>query len=207
MADTVAITAGAGTVIGTDEVTIGGTTQHVQRVKLVDGTDGGSELLGGTAARGLYVDQRSKVVRLQVTPVVSTTPAYTAKDAVGSQMTFANAVRATGGSGTIMAVQIEDKGQQRIATDLVLFDRSITAATDNAIFAPTDAELAFCIGVIPILAADYYDFSTNSVASQKGVNLPFVLSGTDLFAQLVTRGTPTYTSVNDIVVTLTIQQD
>lgn len=55
MADTVPITAGSGTTIGTDEVTIGGTLQHVQRVKLVDGADGGTALIGGTA-NGLYVD-------------------------------------------------------------------------------------------------------------------------------------------------------
>lgn len=54
MADTVAITAGTGTTIGTDEVTIGGTLQHVQRVKLVDGTDGGTALISGDA-NGLNV--------------------------------------------------------------------------------------------------------------------------------------------------------
>lgn len=56
MADGVPITAGAGTTIGTDEVTIGGTLQHVQRVKLVDGTDGGTDAIPGTAANGLDVD-------------------------------------------------------------------------------------------------------------------------------------------------------
>lgn len=56
MADTVPITAGSGTVIGTDEVTIGGAPQHVQRVKLVDGTDGGTGLIAGDATNGLDVD-------------------------------------------------------------------------------------------------------------------------------------------------------
>lgn len=56
MADTVAITAGSGTTIGTDEVTIGGTLQHVQRIKLVDGADGGTALIGGDATNGLDVD-------------------------------------------------------------------------------------------------------------------------------------------------------
>jgi hypothetical protein len=46
----------ASSVIGTDEVTIGAVAQHVQRVKLVDGTDGGTDLLAGTAANGLKVD-------------------------------------------------------------------------------------------------------------------------------------------------------
>lgn len=56
MADTVPITAGTGTTIGTDEVSIGGTLQHVQRVKLVDGADGGTGLIGGDATNGLDVD-------------------------------------------------------------------------------------------------------------------------------------------------------
>lgn len=56
MADTVPITAGSGTTIGTDEVTIGGTLQHVQRMKLVDGADGGTGLIGGDATNGLDVD-------------------------------------------------------------------------------------------------------------------------------------------------------
>lgn len=42
MADTVNITPGTGAVIGTDEVTIGGVLQHVQRTKLIDGSDGGT---------------------------------------------------------------------------------------------------------------------------------------------------------------------
>ncbi|MBA2704914.1 MAG: hypothetical protein H0U60_13815 [Blastocatellia bacterium] len=56
MADNVPITAGSGTTIGTDEVTIGGILQHVQRIKLVDGADGGTGLIGGDATNGLDVD-------------------------------------------------------------------------------------------------------------------------------------------------------
>lgn len=40
MADNVAITAGAGTVVGTDEVTIATVPVQVQYVKILDGTDG-----------------------------------------------------------------------------------------------------------------------------------------------------------------------
>lgn len=204
MTDTIQITAGSGTVVGTDEVTIGATAQHVQRVKLVDGADGGTDLLAGSAARGLTVDPRLKVVRLQVTPTISTAPAYTAKDAVGGLMTFANAARASGGTIWIDRVQVVDKGQQMAALDLVLFDRSITAPTDNAVFAPTDTEAGYAVAAIPIY--DYRDLSTNSVADRP-VGLEAVLNGTDLFGVLVARGTPTYTSTADLVVSLTIAQD
>lgn len=203
MADGVAISAGTGTTIATDDL---GATGHVQWMKLRDGTDGGTEVIPGTTARGLSVDPRLKVVRLSVTPTVSTTPAYTAKDAVGGLLTFTGAARAAGGTIRIEAAQVVDKGQQMKDLDLVLFDRTITAPTDNAIFAPSDAELAFCVGVVPIFAGSYSDLSTNSVASVTS-GLTAVLNGSDLFGVLVARGTPTYTSTTDLVVTLSIAQD
>lgn len=207
MADTVPITAGAGTTVGTDEVTIGATSQHIQRVKLVDGTDGGTDLLPGSAARGLAVDPRSKVVRLQVTPTVSTSPAYTAVDAIGGLMTFSNAARASGASVVVDAVQLVDKGQQLKDVDLFLFDRSIIAPTDNAVFDPTDTELGYVVGVVNIAPADYKSLNDNAVAHRGALGIAAVLNGTDLFGVLVARGTPTYASTSDIVVTLTVLQD
>lgn len=61
MADTISVTPGSGAVVGTDEVTIGGTLQHVQRVKLVDGTDGGTALIPGDATLGLAVKPSGNV--------------------------------------------------------------------------------------------------------------------------------------------------
>lgn len=213
MADNTTLgTMSGGDVIADDDV--GGV--KYQRVKLTPGPDGsaghdvgGRDVDGGTSNAALFVDNRAKVVRIAVTPTISTSPAYSVKDAVGGLMTFSNAVRASGGSCLIQALQIVDKDNtpQDSALDLVLFDRSITAPTDNAIFAPSDAEAANCVGIIPVLAADYGDFSVNSIASRFGLGLEVVLNGTDLFGVLVARGTPTYSSTTDLVVTLTIIQD
>mgnify|MGYP001600632907 CR=1 FL=1 len=52
MADNVAVTAGSGTTIATDDVA----GVHYQRVKLVDGTLEGTGAIGGDAANGLDVD-------------------------------------------------------------------------------------------------------------------------------------------------------
>ncbi len=203
MADNVDITPGTGKTVATDDV---GGVQY-QRVKLTLGTDGVATAdADGTAARGQYVDPRLKVVRLSVTPTISTS-IYAAKDAVGALMTFSNAVRSSGGTCRLEAVQIVDKGQQMRDLDLVLFDRTITAPTDNAIFAPTDAEMANCIGGVSFGAGFYMDFSTNSVAVVNNVGLEVVLNGTDLFGVLVARATPTYTSTSDLIVILTLTQD
>ncbi len=52
MADNVAITAGSGTTIATDDIS----GVHYQRVKLVDGTLDGTGAIGGDATNGLDVD-------------------------------------------------------------------------------------------------------------------------------------------------------
>lgn len=179
MADNVDITAGTGTSISTNDAS----GAHVQRVH-------------GT------VEQ----VRLAVTPTISTS-AYAAKDAIGGILTFANAARWSGGTGTIVGVTIIDKDQELANIDLILFDQTIAGTvTDNSPFDPTDADLANCVGVVSIGSGFYADFSDNSVA-HVNVAHPFVLAGTSLFGALVSRGTPTYTGTSDIIVILTIAQD
>jgi len=143
--------------------------------------------------------------RITVQPVVSTTPAYTAKDAVGGKLTFANAARSSGGSITVQAVVVVDRSQQMPALELVLFDRDFTASNDNAAFDPTDADLAYCVGVVKI--GDWSDFSDNAVAVRTGIGLAAKLEGTDLYGQLVTRSTPTFVATTDIVVALHIVRD
>lgn len=154
-------------------------------------------------ADGNILDGRTRVIT--VSPTVSVSPAYTAKDAVGGLLTFASAVESASSAGTITSVSIVDKGQQMAALDLVLFNQTFTASTDNAIFAPSDADLLNSVGVIPISA--YHDFSTNSIGVARNVGLAVKLTGTSLFGQLVTRDTPTYTSTGDIQVTIAIKAD
>lgn len=144
-------------------------------------------------------------VRISQTPTVSTTPAYTAKDAVGGLLTFANAVRETGGTGVLMGVTVLDASLQMPSMELVLFDRTFTAAADNAIFSPSDADLANCLGVVAINS--WAAFEDNAIAQVSGVSLPIVLSGTSLFGQLLTRGTPTFVATSDISVFVTVLED
>ncbi len=190
------------TTVATDEIS----GVHFQKFKLFDATADSTNAMKVSTVGSAAVDPRPPMVRLSSTPSTSTTPAYTAKDAIGSLLTFSNAARTSGGSVAVEAVQIVDKGQQMSAIDLILFDRSITAPTDNAIFNPSDTEATYCVGGFQILGSDYADFSTNSIAALTDLELVCTLNGTDLFGVLVARGTPTYTSTTDIVVTLTVQQ-
>jgi len=147
-------------------------------------------------------------IEITQTPII-TAGAYAAGDAVGGLLTFANAVRAAGGQAVITKVVITDDAAQRVALDLVLFDRTFTATADNAPFDPSDADLANCIGYIDTAATDYANFVDNAVAAKlSGLRMPFpiALNGTSLFGQLVTRGAPTYAATDDLTVKLTIER-
>lgn len=146
------------------------------------------------------------------TTIVSQTPtitagAYSAKDAVGGLLTFANAVRATPLSGVLHAVTVIDDAAQAAELVLVLFNQTFTATADNAAFDPSDADLENCIGKIKIMATDYNAFADNAVAQVRSIGLPIKLVGTSLFGQLMCTGTPTYAATGDLTIKVHILRD
>lgn len=196
-----------------------GSGNHVQLVKLVQSANGartpidadtdGLEVKvtnASLAVTGSLAASSVDVARIQVTPTIST-GIYAAKDNVGGLMTFANAAAAGDDPIRVNAVHLVDKDQEMASFDLLLFRASITAPTDNAAFDPTDAELADYIGHIPIYAAHYADLNDNAVAVAPNPDRAWVtLAGTSLYGVLVSRGTPTYTSTSDLVVTLFVER-
>lgn len=153
-----------------------------------------------TDSEGHILDGRTRVST--VTPTISTS-AYATGDAVGGLLTFASVVESANSAATLDSIVVIDKDQELATFDLVLFDQTFTATADNAVFAPSDADLANCIGVVRV--SDYANFSTNSVATRTNVGLGIKLTGTSLFGQLVVRGTPTYTATSDITVKVAVR--
>lgn len=207
MADNVTLP-GTGVVVGADEVTIGGVAQQVQRVKLVDGTDGGTDLLPGTTARGLSVDPRPNVARIQVASAGLTTAstAYVSGDQVGTLLEFAGAARGSGGGGTVLSATLVDKAKVTGAVDLFLFDRSVTPAADNAANDFSDADMLFCLGVVrfpaPLVTA------SNSIATIEVSGLAIKANATSVFGALVTRsGHAFFGAAGDLVATLAVALD
>ena len=198
MADNIAITAGTGTTVATDD--IGGV--HFERVKLIHGADGTND--GDVATTNPLPIAGPGGIIIAVAPTV-TAGAYSAKDAVGGEITFANAVRASAGTAILNTVTIVDKSQAAAGLELWLFHTTITEAADNAAFDISDAELATCVGVVPISTADYYQIADNEVACVRGVGLEFKCAATSLFGQLKCTGTPTYASTSDLTVVLAIE--
>lgn len=242
MADNVAITAGAGTNIATDDVS----GAHFQKVKLAVGLADDATLIGhkeddahnsgdaGIMALGVRKDSalilagtdgdyapmildaqgRQWVrpapvqVRLSVTPTCDTS-IYASGDSLAGLITFANAARISGGSGIIQSIVLLDKtSAQRCAMDILFFDRSVTVAAANSALAMSDADMAYCLGVLSIgpYNTAWAGTPANSISTLINVGLPFVLNGTDLYAAVCVRATPTY-AANDIVITLGILQD
>lgn len=158
---------------------------------------------------GFLVRSSLLQVNISQTPTVSTSPAYTAGDALGGLLTFANAARLSGGSGLVQAITVMCKTPALVpALDLYLFNQTFTATSDNAAFAPSDGDMANCIGVIPISAwAAETASSLNSIATRFPLAFPFLLTGTSLFGQLVTRTAFTAAGTTDFVIGLAIVTD
>lgn len=212
MADNVNVTPGVGAAVRCDDV--GGV--YYQYVKLDAGGDGVAiPLIGGiqTVANSLPVAIASDQgvvpvigggIVIAQTPAI-TAGAYHAKDAVGGKLTFANAVRAAGKRGIIRSLRIVDKADVKAELELWLFDQDFGASADNAAFDPTDADLANCLGVIPVSTSDYFSANDNGVATFGNVGLLFQAVATSIYGQLKCVGTPTYASVSDLIVKVAIE--
>lgn len=138
---------------------------------------------------------------IQVTPTVSTTPAYTAGDQVGGIQTLTKAAYDVNRFCELAQLTITDKGGQSAALSILLFDQLPTvASSDNAALDITDAEIAAkAIGNITIASTDYVSTASNSVAC-KTFSLPIAsqTNGGNLYAVVKTTGTPTYASTTDL---------
>lgn len=148
------------------------------------------------------------VATVSVTPTVSTTPAYTAGDAVGGKMTFSNATRIAAYSGRIKSVIVVDQAKQAPILDLVIFnaDPSSTTVTDNSVLDVADGDMSKIVARVPLV--DWVQFNDNAACAVNNLSLDFNLaSGSSLYGALVTRGTPTFAATNDVIVTLVIEQD
>jgi len=144
-----------------------------------------------------------------VYPVLTVAGAYISGDYVGTSataMTFTNAVRVTGGSGVIESAVLIDKAVQSASLELWLFDTAPTPPADNAAWTISDGDVLQCIGIITFQT--YYASALNSVSIAKGLGITFNANAAtrDIYGCFVTRGTPTYASL-DLLCRLQILQD
>lgn len=191
--------------VGTSALPTGASTAAKQPALGTAGTASADVITVQGVASGTLLPVGGKQVNISATPTCSTS-AYTAGDAIGGLLTLANAARVSGGSGYVQGLSLMCKTPALLPIiELVLFNQTFTAIADNAAFNPSDADMANCIGVIPI--SQWSDYSLNSIASRFGLAFPFLLTGTSLFGQMVTRSAITLVSTTDLILGVQIVQD
>ena len=149
------------------------------------------------------------VVRLSGAQVGVDGNIYASGEGMGGKLTLSNAIRVAAGSGLLQSITIHDLSNQKGALDVIIFnaDPSGTTFTNNAALDVADADLIKIIGYVSIYASDYISFADNAVATKSGLAMPVdIAAGRDLYACVVSRGTPTYTA-NELGIVFGFLQD
>jgi len=205
--------------VASDELTINSTAVQVQRIKLVAGKDGtytgdvaGRNVDGDANASAIFVDARPSIARKQATSagLTTATTAYSLDDQLGTILSWTSAVRASGGTGLITGVQLLDKANVVGAVDLYLFNQSVTLQSDNAQADFSDADMMFCVSIVPLPApVRAKSSSPSNQLSAVSCAVPIECVGsTTLYGALVTRSGHTFFgAVGDLVVSLFIAAD
>ena len=133
--------------------------------------------------------------------------AYTSGDAIGTLQTLSGAFRVDQ-AGRVLECTVIDVDNQKADLDILLFQsNTLASGVNNAPFAPAEAELKEIVGVVSVTAADYVDVGTSAFA-QVDIELDLQLEASqNLFAQIVSRGTPTYSDTDNLEVRLIVLQD
>ena len=139
-------------------------------------------------------------------PISVSTTAYTANDAVGQLIKLDGAARGPIGCGAIVSVTVIDLSDQGAALALAIFDNIFTPTADNSAMAVSDADAVKCIGQLPILTTDYTDFGGFKIATVMNQWLGYQCVDGNLYAQLLTTGTPTY-AVGELYLRVTALMD
>lgn len=140
------------------------------------------------------------------------TIAYTAKDQIGTKLTFKNAVQNEVGAAKIISAKLVDTAQQLKRTKLLLFNEALSAPSatdtdDNAALIIVDADLDKFVGHIDFSSGTYTSLVDNAVAFVNGIDMGFELpTGSSLYGILQTLGTGVYASGQTLSVYLDISE-
>jgi hypothetical protein len=163
-------------------------------------TNGAGTLLASEAHIG---EVGGNAILVSPTVTVSTSPAYTAGDVVGSKLTLTNAARVSGGSAILDSITVLEKGSQAAALDILIFnaDPSGGTYTDNGAFTANDTDMGKCIARVHVASTDYVATGGYTSASLGGLGKVLVASGSaNLYAVVVTSGTPTYSATSSLAI-------
>ena len=138
--------------------------------------------------------------------LTTATTAYTDGDILGAELTFANAVGASGGYSYLVGAILGASGDVTGAVDLFLFDQTTTFGSDNGAPSISDADSDNIVGVIRFPPG--IDLGGVRVASVDSITVPIKCAVTSLFGRLVTRSGHTFfAAATDLRVTLFFEKE
>lgn len=165
--------------------------------------DAGAAVIGSLAASELHIGEvGGNAISISPTVTVSTSPAYSANDVVGTKLTLTNACRVSAGLTRLNTVVLTDTSAQNAAMQILLYNANPAATyTDNGACPAQSTDVAAIIGRVPVVAGDW--------ATQGAVGIAFVqvdrilksAATANLWAVIVTTGTPTYAATTAIAIT------
>lgn len=175
------------------------------KVGLVDAVPAGANLLGKIGIDQTTPGTTDRVtvaggISIKVPLTVSTSPAYTAGDAIGGKITLANAVRLAGGKSLLESLMVLDRSNQKPTFDVLFFDADPAAATitDNSGFVFSTDDLK-CVGRVNVTTGDFVTLNGKATASFGALNrIMQAASGTSLYAAAVATTTPTFVATTDV---------
>lgn len=219
MANNVAVTAGSGTSVATDDVS----SVHYQVVKIAHGADGTAdwtsavdpfpvEIISGEVGLAASEEHVGGVggSSVLVTPTVTiSTSIYAAGDVIGDELTLTNAMRVSSGSGVLHSIAVFDADNEKAAFDILLFESDPAGTyTDNAAASWNTADFAKFLGRVNVATTDYLTVNSRALAVKTGIGLTVKASGSrNLYAVLIATGTPTYTATTDLTLRFGFLQD
>lgn len=155
----------------------------------------------------------SKLKVVSYTPVTDTA-IYAAGDQVGVITELTNFMDNPSGQTNIVSMSLLDKDKQASILQVLLFnDKPVVTSVNNGALDISDAEMLKCIGVISVVAADYFALNVNSMANIKNINMVMNAvksgdnqTGKSVWAIIRSGGTPTYTTTSSLVLTFGLSQ-
>ena len=161
----------------------------------------------GTAIIGYVGTTVGTTVAL--TPTISASPDYSALDVVGGIQTIASANSSTGRPIKLKSLVVKDKNGQSPAMTFLFFKATPSGGTytDNGALTLGTNDMANMVGVVKVVAGDYYTpVSGATVAALGAVDQVMAVSATSLFALIIADAAINAASTSDFTIEFGIEQ-
>lgn len=174
------------------------------------GTDGDYEPIQGNngavwvSPLGFFATVSTDVTRPANVTTYAVNDALADTTPTSGGFTFTSAARKSGGSGIItdMIVSFEEDAATPLQGELMIFDTSVTAVTDNAAFAITDAEAKTIVARIPF---SLEDLGNQGFYHGQNLNIGFTCSGSANLRFLVRVKNAYVPTTNSSVITFRLK--